>query len=140
VTAAEPLWLTSTDLLVLHDALLHEYGGRVGTRDLGLLASALARPQHHRAYGEHDVFALATAYADGIVRNHPFVDGNKRTAFMAAFVFLGANGQDLRAAEAEVVRMMLGLTDRSISEAEFASWLRARCRKRRAARKPKRRK
>jgi death-on-curing protein len=127
VTPGAPTWLTPADVLVLHDRLLHEHGGAAGVRDMGRLEAALARPQHHFAYGESDPFRLATAYASGITRNHPFVDGNKRTAFLAAFVFLAVNGQDLRADEAEVVHTMLALVDRTVSEEEFAGWLRANC-------------
>jgi death-on-curing protein len=127
VTTAEPVGLTPTDVLVLHDRLLHEHGGAAGVRDLSRLESALARARHQLAYGERDLFMLATAYAAGLTRNHPFVDGNKRTAFMTVFVFLGVNGQNLLATETEVVRAVLALTDKSIGEEEFARWLRANC-------------
>jgi len=127
VTAAGPIWLTPTDVLVLHDRLLHEHGGAAGVRDMTRLESALARARHQLADGERDLFVLATAYAAGLTRNHPFVDGNKRTAFLTAFVLLGVNGRNLRATETEVVRAVVALTDKSIGEAEFAAWLRANC-------------
>ena len=91
----EPRWLTRRMLDVLHDAQLREHGGSPGTRDEGLLESALARPQHKFAYAKRpDLATLAAAYAFGLARNHGYVDGNKRTAFMAAYVFLGLNGHD----------------------------------------------
>ncbi len=131
----EPLWLTATDVLVLHDMLLHAHGGAPGLRDPGLLESAVARPRQYHAYGQRALFTLAAAGAAGITRNHPFVDGNKRTAFLAALVFLAVNGHDLRADEPEVVRMVLGLADKRIGEAEFADWLRTHCVRRRRTRK-----
>ena len=134
MTRGEPVWLTVLDALVLHETLLRAHGGAPGIRDAGLLQSALARPQHRFQYGKRDLHVLATAYASGLTRNHPFVDGNKRTAFMAAFVFLGVNGQDLHAEEGEVVRAVLGLTEKSLSEDAFAGWLRANCRPHRKVR------
>jgi len=131
VKPREPIWLTPTDVLVLHDKLLHAHGGAPGVRDLGLLESALARPRQQYAYGQRDLFALAAACAAGITRNRPFADGNKRTAFLETFVFLGVNGQDLRSDEAEVVRMMLGLADKSIGDEQFAGWLKTHCVRRR---------
>lgn len=124
MSAAEPVWITKQDLLAIHEQLLAAHGGSSGVRDEGLLESALARPRNHYAYGETDIHALATAYAEGLTRNHPFVDGNKRSAFMAAFVFLGVNGFDLRADETDVVRMMVGLSERSVPAEAFAGWLR----------------
>lgn len=91
---------------------------------MGLLESALARPQNLHAYGEGDVAVLATAYAFGIIRNHPFVDGNKRIGFITAAVFLEANGFRFTAGEAEVVVRTLALAASEIGEAEFAAWLR----------------
>ena len=96
-------------------------------RDRGLLDSALAAPRNHFAYGEHDIFVLATAYANGITRNHPFADGNKRTAFLAAYTFLGLNGLELIAPEIEAVEFVLGLSARSCSEDDFTAWLRRSC-------------
>ena len=124
MTPREPLWLTKKDVLAVHEQLLHAHGGSSGVRDEGLLESALARPtSSHTA--KRICTRFATAYAEGLTRNHPFVDGNKRSAFMAAYVFLGANGLNLRADETDVVRMMVGLSDRSVLAANFAAWLRA---------------
>ena len=99
-------------------------------RDLGLLESALARPQNLHAYCEGDAAALAAAYAFGIIRNHPFVDGNKRTGFLAAALFLEANGYRFVASEAEAVMRTLALAASEIDEAEFAAWLRENVRPR----------
>ena len=123
----EPIWLSIEVVLASHEELVAEHGGVPLLRDRGLLESALAKPRHRFAYGETDVFNLATAYASGITRNHPFADGNKRTAFIAAYTFLGLNGWTLDAPEQEAYRFMLGLSDRTISEAAFAEWLRNRC-------------
>ena len=93
-------------------------------RDQGLLESALARPVNLRSYGDPDLPALAARYAAGIIRNHPFVDGNKRTGFAAAATFLDRNGLELSASEAEATRMTLGLAAGAITEDEYAAWLR----------------
>ena len=122
----EPLWLSRQAIEIIHDEQLAEHGGAGGLRDAGLLESALARPQNLFAYGEGDFCALAAAYAAGIVRNHPFVDGNKRTGFLAAYAFLGVNGLDLIAPEAEAVVMTLDLASGEMSEEGFAAWLRDR--------------
>ena len=121
---AEPAWLESRDILPIHEELLREFGGIAGLRDSGLLESALGSPRNHFAYGERDLFRLAAAYAVALTRNHPFVDGNKRTAFMAAYVFLGVNGHDFQACEEDVVRTMLLLAQKKLSEEELAEWLR----------------
>lgn len=117
-------WLQKDLILAVHDRQLAEHGGARGVRDEGLLESALARPQNLFAYGESDVAALAGAYAFGIARNHPFVDGNKRTAFVACELFLVANGLELVASDEECLAMVLGLAASEIDEAEFAAWLR----------------
>ena len=106
-------------VLAAHDAQLAEHGGLTGIRDEGALDSALARPH----YGEENLFILATMYASGIVKNHPFADGNKRTGFLAAFIFLTVNGYMLQASEAEVVLITEGLASSEIDEAGFARWL-----------------
>jgi death-on-curing protein len=103
---------------------LAEHGGVAGTRDAGLLDSALARAENLAAYGEPDIAALAAAYGFGIVRNHPFVDGNKRAALIATELFLALNGFDLVVGDAECVVTILGLAASEIDEAEFAAWLR----------------
>jgi death-on-curing protein len=120
----EPRWLPKDLIFAVHDLQLAEHGGARGVRDQGLLESALARPQNLFAYGESDVAALAGAYAFGIARNHPFIDGNKRTAFVACELFLAANGYALAASDEECLAMMLALAASEIDEAEFAAWLR----------------
>lgn len=116
-------WLLNRVVLALHDEQLAEHGGSPGVRDAGLLSSALARPQNQAAYGNPSVFDLAAAYAFGIIRNHPFVDGNKRTAFLAAYVFLDLNGWELMAHEDEAVAAVLALAAGEIQEAGFSEWL-----------------
>ncbi|HSF93987.1 MAG TPA: type II toxin-antitoxin system death-on-curing family toxin [Thermohalobaculum sp.] len=122
----EPRWLGQRIIVAVHDAQLVRHGGAGGIRDAGLLDSALARPLNLQAYGEDDLCVLAAAYAAGIVRNHPFVDGNKRTAFIAAALFLQENGQRLVAPQGEAVVMTLGLASGELPEAGFAAWLRDR--------------
>jgi len=119
-----PVWVDRASVLLLHSESLAHHGGAGGVRDMGLLESALARPQNLHAYGEGDVAALAAAYAFGIIRNHPFVDGNKRIGFITAAVFLESNGYRFTASEAEVVVRTLALAASEIDEAEFAAWLR----------------
>ncbi|MET0183079.1 MAG: type II toxin-antitoxin system death-on-curing family toxin [Caulobacterales bacterium] len=121
---SEPHWLGAEALLIMHGEQLAEHGGGNGVRDRGLLESAIARPRNAYAYGERDILALAALYASGIVRNHPFVDGNKRIGFLAAYAFLAVNGLILEAEEGEVVAMTLGLAASEIGEAEYAAWLR----------------
>ena len=108
----------------MHERLLAEHGGAAGTRDPGLLDSALARPRQLHAYGEPDTCDLAAAYAAGIIRNHPFVDGNKRTGFMSAYLFLALNGLQTTATEVDVVRVVTPLAANEIDETAFAAWLR----------------
>ena len=116
-------WLLNGVVLALHDEQLAEHGGSLGVRDAGLLSSALARPQNQAADGDPSVFDLAAAYAFGIIRNHPFVDGNKRTGFLAAFVFLDLNGWELMAHEDEAVAAVLALSAGEMQEAGFSQWL-----------------
>lgn len=120
----EPKWLGVESVLVMHEEQLAEHGGGAGVRDLGLLESALARPRNAWSYGQSDLIALAVLYASGIMRNHPFVDGNKRTGFLAAYSFLYVNGVEIVADEAEVVVQCLSLAASEIDEAEFVAWLR----------------
>jgi death on curing protein len=117
-------WIACETTLIFHDAQISEHGGAAGLRDEGGLRSALARPENLAAYGEPDLFDLAAAYARGVTQNHPFVDGNKRTAFVAAVAFLDLNGQELNAAEAEAAVVFLRLAADEFSEAELAEWLR----------------
>ncbi len=123
----EPRWLTLQMLLSIHDAQLREHGGAPGVRDEGLIVSALARPRHKFAYAVRaDIPMLAAAYAFGLAKNHGFVDGNKRTAFMAAYVFLGLNDLDLDADEPDIVTTMERLAAGRMTEIALASWIRSR--------------
>jgi len=122
----EPEWLTKALMLAVHDEQLAEHGGGAGVRDEGLLEAALARPQNRFAYDPAaDLATLAAAYAFGLARNHPFIDGNKRTAFVAAEVFLDLNGMTLTASDESCVLTMLRLAAGEIEEDAFADWLRA---------------
>ena len=118
-------WIDKRALLLLHGESLAEHGGASGMRDEGLLDSALARPLNLVAYGEPDLAALAAAYGFGIVKNHPFVDGNKRAAFLAVGMFLFLNGQRLKVTQADATVMVLALTVGEIDEAAFANWIRS---------------
>ena len=120
-------WLTHRIATSIHLKQIQRHGGGHGTRDEGLLESALARPQNLAAYGEPTVFELAASYAFGIARNHPFIDGNKRTAFVAADLFLRMNGQQLHAEQAEAAVVFLRLAAGEFSEAELAEWFRRNC-------------
>ncbi len=111
----------------MHQAQLDEHGGLPGLRDEGALLSALARPENLNHYGNPTTFELAAAYAAGVIQNHPFADGNKRTGFLCAFVFLYLNGQQLRAPEAEAVVMTLELAAGTVDEAGYARWLADNC-------------
>ncbi|TNJ36410.1 type II toxin-antitoxin system death-on-curing family toxin [Chlorobaculum thiosulfatiphilum] len=119
-------WLLDDVVLAIHDEQIAEHGGSTGIRDAGLLSSALARPKNQASYGEPSVFDLSAAYAYGIIRNHPFVDGNKRTGFLASYVFLNINGWQLSASEVESVHAVLALAAGEIDEADFSSWLKTR--------------
>lgn len=119
----EPIWLDKRIALAMHETLIREYGGSGGVRDEGLLESALARPQNQAAYGDPSLAELAAAYAFGIARNHAFVDGNKRTALMAAYTFLRMNGLRLSAPEVEAVTMIRDLAAGEIGEEELAAWI-----------------
>lgn len=120
----DPVWLGEAVVLAMHGRLLAEHGGAQGLRDSNLLDSALARPKQNLAYGEPDISDLAAAYTSGIIRNHPFVDGNKRTAFMAAYVFLAINGLRLVATEVDAAQVVTLLAASEIDEATFSAWLR----------------
>jgi death-on-curing protein len=119
----EPIWVRKDVLLAMHERLLAEHGGSAGVRDDGLLDSALGRPQNLFAYEKPTIFDLAAAYACGIIKNHPFVDGNKRSGFMAAYLFLGRNGVELTAAENDVVFQTVAVAAGKLSDREFAVWL-----------------
>src|SRR5688572_30845747 len=121
----EPLWLTRTVVEALHAEQLREHGGQVGLRDAGLLDSALARPRHVWSYdADADLATLAAEYGFGFAKNHPFIDGNKRIAFVATNVFLILNGFEIDAAEPEVVATMLRVADGRLSRRKFATWIR----------------
>ncbi|HEY1230068.1 MAG TPA: type II toxin-antitoxin system death-on-curing family toxin [Ramlibacter sp.] len=117
-------WVDQRALMLLHDESLAEHGGAPGMRDEALLKSALARPQHLLAYGEPDLAALAAAHAVGIAKNHPFVDGNKRTGFLALGLFLALNGHRLVATQAEATLAMFSVAAGEIDEQAFAAWIR----------------
>ena len=116
-------WLDRRILTAVHLKQLQRHGGGHGMRDEGLLDSALARPQNLAAYGEPSIFDLAASYAYGLARNHPFVDGNKRTAFVAAALFLRRNGQVLEADQAEAALVFIRLAAGDLTEEELAGWL-----------------
>ena len=122
----EPVWIDERDALALHDRLLALHGGAVGLRDDGLLKSALARPQQHFAYAESpDIVDMAAAYTWGIVRNHPFVDGNKRTGFVVGVLFLEINGYRFNASEGDTAQILLELASGNLDEAGYIAFLRA---------------
>ena len=121
-----PVWIDERDALALHDRLLALDGGAPGVRNIGLLRSALARPQQLYAYGDAPAtIDMAAAYMAGIVRNHPFVDGNKRSAFVVGVLFLEMNGHRFTATEEDATQAVLGLASGTIDEASFSRWLRA---------------
>ena len=121
---AEPIWVSSTIAQFIHDDQIAAHGGAYGLLNAGMLESALARPQNLHAYEQADLFALAAACGYGIAKNHAFIDGNKRTAFMVMFTFLQANGWRLVVPEPEVVVTMQQLAADIITEALLANWLR----------------
>ncbi len=122
----EPVWIDVRDALMLHDRLLALHGGAAGVRDDGLLQSALARPQQHYAYADPpDLIEMATAYTAGIVRNHPFVDGNKRTGFVVGILFLELNGYRFTATQESAAQAVIALAAGTLDEAGYASFLRA---------------
>lgn len=118
------VWIERSVVIAAHNEQLAEHGGAAGTRDEGLLESALARAENLAAYGDPDVAALAAAYGFGIIRNHPFVDGNKRAGLIATELFLALNGFELVVGDAECVATILALASGDLDEAEFAGWLR----------------
>lgn len=124
----EIVWLLEETIIVIHHRQIAEHGGGEGLRDEGLLSSALARPQNLFTYGDPrpDLAALAAAYAYGIARNHPFIDGNKRTALVAARTFLLLNGVNLEASQDEKLLTFLQLAEGALSETELANWIRQR--------------
>lgn len=123
----DPLWIEKEDCLAFHSQMLARFGGREGIRDEGLLESALSRPRQLISYGEPTLYELAASYATGVVKNHPFIDGNKRSGFMSAALFLEINGQRFKASEEEVVERTLALAASAITEADYAEWLKRSC-------------
>lgn len=120
---SEPVWLLESVVIIAHEISIVTHGGGAGIRDQGLLESALYRPRNLYEYGDPDVMALAAAYMAGIVKNHPFVDGNKRVGFLAGAAFLELNGHKLIATETDATQMILGLAVGQVSEAQLATWL-----------------
>ncbi len=125
----EPEWVLRDTVLALQERLLAEFGGPGGLRDGGLLDSALARPQQLFAYGKPSLFDLAAAYAFGLVRNHPFVDGNKRVGLTTAILFLELNGYRFTASEVDATLKTLALAARDLDAAGYAAWLKESSRK-----------
>jgi death-on-curing protein len=126
-----PTWLLREAVIVLHEQLA-TFGGSTGIRDEGLLDSALARPENRFTYGKPTIFELAAAYAFGLIKNHAFVDGNKRIGFTAAVVFLEVNGYIFEAAESDAVLRTLALAAGEMTESQYADWLKANSRRARA--------
>jgi death on curing protein len=125
-----PGWIDQRDTLALYYRLLALEGGAAGMRDLGLLESALARPRQLRADGEKpDIMQMAAAYTAGIVRDHPFIDGNKRTGFVVGVLFLELNGCRFIASEEDAAQAVLSLASREMDEATFTAWMRANAKK-----------
>ena len=121
-------WISEATALAIHDEQLAEHGGLPGVRDITLVQSALFRPKNLFAYGNPDLAELSASYAFGISRNHGFLDGNKRTAFVVALVFLLDHGYELTASDEEAVAEMLAVADGEISESELATWFRSHSR------------
>jgi death-on-curing protein len=132
VTTREPLWIEERDVLAIHDRLLAIHGGAPGLRDRGLLQSALARPRQHHAYASsRDIVAMAALYTAGIIGNHPFVDGNKRTGFVVGILFLELHGYDFNASEEDATQAVLDLAAGTLAEGAYGTWLRANVRRKR---------
>jgi death-on-curing protein len=118
-------WIEERDALAIHDRLLALHGGATGVRDRDLLESALARPRQHQSYAKtSDVVEMAALYAAGIVLNHPFIDGNKRTGFVIGILFLELHGFDFTASEAGATQAVMALASGRLDEVAFAAWLR----------------
>ena len=124
----EPIWVTKEECLAFHSMLIAHFGGSDGIRDEGLLIAALERPKNQLYYEQADLFALAATYASGIIKNHPFIDGNKRTGLMACQIFIESNGYRFEATEEDAVLHILALADSRLSDAELTAWLKANCR------------
>lgn len=121
----EPVWIDERDALAIHGRVLAQHGGTAGLRDQGLLQSALARPRQHYAYAKSpDIIEMAALYTAGIVRNHPFVDGSKRTGFVVGILFLELHGFRFKAEEEDAVQAVLSLAAGAMDETGYADWLR----------------
>lgn len=120
----EPVWLDAGLAMAIHDRQLAEHGGGVGVRDVGMLDSALSRPLNQWTYGEDDLCALAAAYAFGVAKNHPFIDGDKRTAWVLARLFLVLNAVELSFTSEDAIATVLALAAGELSEEEMADWFR----------------
>lgn len=129
----DAIWIEERDVLAIHDQILAQHGGAAGVRDRSLLLSALARPHQPYAYSEDaDVVCLAAIYVSGLVRNHPFVDGNKRAGFVAGILFLELNGFIFHASEEDATQAVSGIASGTLDEEQFTTWLRATSKPRRA--------
>lgn len=126
----EPVWIETRDVIAIHDRLLALHGGGAGVRDRGLLESALALPRQHRAYADNrDNAEMAALYTAGVVRNHPFVDGNKRTGFLIGVLFLELNGFDFNASEEDATQAVTSLAAGTLDEAGYLARLRENIRR-----------
>ncbi len=119
----EPIWLNHQDCLAIHEMMLSQHGGLAGVRDEGWLEAALAKPKNLFAYGSPTLPEMAASYAAGIILNHPFIDGNKRTGFMLAATFLELNGMVFTATEESVIEATLGLASGKLKQTAYAQWL-----------------
>jgi death-on-curing protein len=132
VKKKEPLWIEERDVVAIHDRLLSLHGGATGMRDRGLLESALARPRQHYVYADaSDIVEMSALYTAGIVRNHPFVDGNKRTGFVIGVLFLELHGFDFRASEEDATQAVMALAAGTLDDAGYSAWLRENTKRRR---------
>jgi len=125
----EPHWFSREECLALHDMMLADYGGMSGVRDDNMLESALAKPRQLFAYGKPTLAEMAAAYAAGVVKNHPFLDGNKRTGFMLGAAFLERNGHEFFATEVDATLKTLALAAGEMDERQYAEWLATNSRK-----------
>ena len=127
----EPIWVLREVVLSLHEQSLAEHGGSGGLRDPGLLDSALGKPLNQFTYGSANIYNLAASYASGLAKNHPFIDGNKRVAFVVAITFLELNGHQFVATEADAALRTLALAAGEMTESAYAAWLETNSKKRR---------
>jgi death-on-curing protein len=124
-----PVWVLRDTVLLLHEQLLAEFGGLAGIRDEGMLDSALGKPENLFACGKPTLFDLAASYGFGLIKNHPFIDGNKRVAFVTAVIFLELNGYKFQASEADAAVRTLALAAGELTESAYADWLKANSRR-----------